>query len=789
MPAAYHRGVPQAPALPAETRNLLGRADEVAALTAALIDAGERLVTITGPPGVGKTRLALAVAHAVADRFADGAVWVDLAPVRDPGLVLAEIARSLNVPLGARPEPRTASSAMASREVLVVLDNAEHLVPAAERIGELVAGARGLRVLVTSRERLRLAAEWEFPLPPLPMPGEADLADLDRLRANPAVALLVSRAPGGVSLSLRTAPALAAICLRLDGLPLAIELAAARLRVFTPAELAFRLERRMAALAPADRDAPARHRDLRAAIDWSHELLPEAERAAFRRLSVFAGAWTLSAAREVCTEGGTDGGGNEIVDVVASLLDKNLVRRVDADADAGVDSDREARFTMLASLREFAAEQLEQCGEQDVTRDRHAAHFAETAARWERTVGTNEEAVSWLSLAGARADLIVALEHCRRRGTTGAALWLAAALCWYGYTRGDLVEAGPASELLAPPAETDADPEPRQAALLGAGVVAFGVGESDPAERHLLAVLAAGGPPGADRRAAVAVAFLGHVAKGRGEFGRAAERYAEAAVAFERLGNRRATAWVAHDLGLLALEQGDLPAAERQLREALLAFRELDYDWAIAVCAWGLATTRLRAGDRSEPPPLLAEALTRHVRLADERGVARCLETAAELSLARGEAARAARLLGAASARRDAVGARPSPVEQEALAGLRAAVRRTLGPGGADHELHAGRTMPAAAAVTLAAEVTRTTASEPGPPSAELTPRQLDVAALVAAGRTNRQIGRALDITEKTAEAHVRNIMERLGAPSRAGVAAWAATRGLRPAEQPPAGN
>ncbi|HVU91606.1 MAG TPA: tetratricopeptide repeat protein, partial [Jatrophihabitans sp.] len=644
--------------LPPEARALLGRADELAAVRAALGEPGGRLVTITGPPGVGKTRLALAVAHSLAAAFADGVVWVDLAPLRDPDGVLAEIARGLDVRVGARPAARTIGSALAERELLVVLDNVEHLLAAAPQVGELLADVPGLRVLATSRERLRLAAEREFPLPPLPMPAPDDLGDLVRLRANPALALLVERAPGAVTLTVRSAPALTDICLRLDGLPLALELAAARLRVFTPAELAFRLERRTAALAAAARDAPDRHRDLRTAIAWSHDLLPERERAAFRRLSVFAGEWTLDAAAAVCDTG-------EAVDVVASLLDKNLVRRVDAAAGAA-----QARFAMLMSLREFAAEQLDAAGEVGPTRDRHAAYFAGLAAGWERAIGGGGETEAWLAVAEARADLLVALEHARARGTARPAMRLLAALAWYWYTHGYLAEAAPLRDLLAtvpdgpdgPAADADDadEADARDALRLGAGIVTFGLGEHAAARQHLTAVLAAGDP----RRTAIARAFVGHLAREQGDYDAAANCYAAAAAASARIGNRRGVAWAEHDLGLLALDRGDGAAAERHLREGLRLFRDLDYDWAVAVCAWGLGTARLRAGDRDEAAALLAEALARHRALGDGRGVAQCLESIAELALAQGAAATTARLLGAAAAQRQATGAPPSAAEE-----------------------------------------------------------------------------------------------------------------------------
>ncbi len=263
---------------PAPAAPLIGRASEVEDVLGLLERA--RIVTLTGPPGVGKTRLAQAVC---AERTDLTVVWVDLAPLREPRQVHAELVRALVPGEGG------------DRDLLLVLDNCEHLLGVDTDLGSevvgLLASSPRLQVLATSRERLRLAAEREYAVPPLPMPSADDAADPARLRDNPAVSLLLDRAPPAVQLTPNTARALAEICIDLDGLPLAIELAAARLRVFTPSELAFRLGRRMSVLTSGHRDSPARHRDLRAAIAWSHDLLSDRDRAAFRRLSVFPGEW------------------------------------------------------------------------------------------------------------------------------------------------------------------------------------------------------------------------------------------------------------------------------------------------------------------------------------------------------------------------------------------------------------------------------------------------------------------------------------------------------------------
>ena len=403
------------PALP-----LIGRDAELIPVLATLSEPDARLVTLTGPPGVGKTRLALAVAAEAAPRFADGVVFVDLAPVQDPGLVLGQVARALGLPdaPGGRVAARVVD-ALADKEVLLVVDNCEQVLAAGLDLTEPLRACPGLRLLVTSRERLHLAAEREFPVAPLALPEPADIADLDRLVAVPAVAMLVVRVrcvQPGFAVTAANAQAVAEICRRLDGLPLALELAAARAKLFTPAELADRLRDRMAVLTTNTRDAPTRHRTLRAALEWSYDLLAEHERTLFRRLSVFVGAWTLDAAEQVCGDRNTD-----VLDVVGSLLDKSLVRRP---TQGGV-----TEFVLLESLRQYAAELLAADGDAGATRDRHAAHFTEAAVAMEAAIGLPAESDWWSGAsASEEANFLSAWEHSLAEGQLGRALHLAAAL-------------------------------------------------------------------------------------------------------------------------------------------------------------------------------------------------------------------------------------------------------------------------------------------------------------------------------------------------------------------------
>lgn len=768
--------------LPAPTDLFVGRAGELAALSGVLGDARTRLVTLTGPPGIGKTRLAIACAEAHIKRTGWAAVFVDLAPVRDPALVMAELAQAVGV------EPRSdtdlvsqLAEAIGYEDRLVVLDNFEHLLAAAPDVGQVLASCQRLLVLATSRERLRLTAEQEFPVPPLATPAPAEVADLASLAANPSVALLVDRARRTnprFTLTAANAPLLASACVRLEGMPLAIELAAARLKALTPGELVFRLGSRMGVLAGSTRDAPARQRALRSAIAWSYDLLNPDERALFRKLSVFVGGWTLADAQSVCAVPAGD-----MLALVESLLDKSLIRRLPGD-------EQTAEFSMLESLREYAAEQLRSHGEAGEMRARHAAHYAGLAVEFEASIGLPEERASWPRWGRHHADLGAALDHCcLADGADAWALPLAAALGWYHYTRGDfgqgqavvdqVLSAGMGQDPAG--AGGDAGTGALTGVLLVSGILAWGGGQVGRAQDLLLRALDASERCSDVRRGAIACAFLGHVARASGRWDESAGWHRRAAGAFRQGGNTQGVAWAQHDLGLLARDRGDLSAAVTLLRASLREFRELDYPWAVAWSAWGLGTALSAQDGMNEACPLLAEALQIYRGVSDPRGVAQCLEALAQIASERAHYETAARLIGSAAALRARVAAPPPDAELAKTSAVEETLARSLGPGAAGRLIQAGRAMPPQQATELALAVALGTAPADAdrPEPVPLTHRERQVAALVASGRTNRQIGRILGISEKTAEVHMQHVMAKLGARSRAEVAAWTVTHHL----------
>jgi predicted ATPase/DNA-binding CsgD family transcriptional regulator len=768
--------------LPVPADLFVGRDGELAAVSRMLAHPRTRLVTLTGPPGIGKTRLAVACASAYTEHGGCASVFVDLAPVRDPALVLTELAQSVGVqPRGGTDLTGQLAAALGHQERLVVLDNCEHLLAAAPDVGQVLAACPRLRVLATSRERLRLSAEQEFPVPPLAMPAPTDVADLGSLAANPSVALLLDRARRtNPSFDLTSANALllASACVRLEGLPLAIELAAARLKVLTPGELVFRLSSRMQVLASSTRDVPARQRALRNAIAWSYDLLDSSERALFRRLSVFADGWTLADAGRVCAVNGDDP-----LPMVESLLDKSLIRRLPGD-------EQTAEFSMLESLREYAAEQLASHAEAEEMRARHAEHYAGLAAESEAELGLPAEKTWLLWIGRYHADVRAALDYSLGAGRDDWALWLAAALGWYHYSRGDL---GHGQALVDAVLDQTADGDDlaamsddaaaggRTGLLIVAGVLAFATGEMDRAEDLLRSALERSEGDGHARRAAFACAFLGHVARAGGKWDASADWHRQAEARFRAEGSTQGVAWARQDLGLLARDHGDLRNAAELLRASLRDFRELDYPWAAAWSAWGLGTTLSAQGRLDEARPLLAEALRIYTDLDDTRGIAHGLEALAHVASERALYESAARLTGAAAALREQVAARQLDTEQARSSAVERVIALALGPEDADRLIHAGRTMPVEQATDLALAVASGTVPDDldRPAQVSLTPREQQVAALVASGRTNRQIGRVLGISEKTAEVHLHHVMSKLDARSRAEVAAWAVTQHL----------
>lgn len=737
----------------ASRSTFVGRDADLAAVGTALTRSS--IVTLTGPPGVGKTRLAIEVANRHAQQFADGTAVVALAAVTSPGDALAAIGQNLMGTSAGRPTPSHLAAYVGRQSLLLVLDDLDAVVEVGADLAELVAACPRLRLLATSRERLNVSVEQEHPVPPLATPTGDDGLDLARLRNVPAVRLLVERAGSvvpGFEVDAGNAAAVTALCVGLDGLPLAYELVAPHLKAFSPRELADRLSDRFALAAVGPRDLPERHRTLRTAIGWSHDLLPPHARTVFRRASVFAGPWTVGDAAAVCLAPGD--AGIDVHEVLLVLVDRSLLGTVTRE-DGGTG------YAMLDSVRAFAAETLAAADDADATWGRHTAHFTALARLAEARLGTPDE-VEVARVTAHRPDLEAAGARALEAGDLESAAWLAAVCGWAGYLAGDsevdLVHRVLGEDLSAvsPPAQSTLH--------LAAGLTAYDHGRPD-ARSHLEAAARPSASAGMLRRKAIARAFLGHVARRAGRLDEAAALYRSAGAYFASVGNARGISWNHHDLGLLARDQGRPREAVVLLRRAVGDFRALDYPWATACTSLALGRVLAELGDVLAGRDLLLEALELFRTGGDLRGMAACVEAVAGLASGHGEHAAAARLLGAAARLQPRVVTDGAPTRE-----LCESVRSALGDRVAQRLQDDGRSLEVGDVIALA----RSTLSGP-----DLSPRERQVAAHLADGATNRQAGRALGINERTVETHVAHIMTKLGARSRAEIAAWATRQRL----------
>lgn len=760
---------------------LIGREDSVAEAEAMLRRDDVRLLTITGPGGVGKTSLANALASTVADDYADGVVVVALQSVRDPSHVIGTIARSLGLFDGEGDLEQRLVAHIEDRHLLLVLDNFEQVVDAAPSVAAVVAASPNMKIAVTSRTRLRVRGEQELPLEPLSRDAAVRVF-LERARA-----VRPDFEPDEADLD-----AIAEICGHVDDLPLALELAATRIKVLSPTAMRARLEHRLELLTSGSRDAPARHRALRDTIGWSFELLDDEEKALFRCLSVFVGGCTLEAVETVC------GGG---LDLLGSLVDKSLVR-------VGGE-----RFGMLETIQEYAGELLDASGEADASRRAHAAYYVRFVQASRSGLAVGDQARWRATLEADHDNLRAALRFSLDTGDEATALELCASLWRFWFERGYLSEGRRwLEESLAAASEAS---HARSRALSGSGVLAHYQGDYDRTEELCRDALELSRSLNDAQGMAEAYAGLALVPRTRGDYATAEALFREALAVYEDLGDEEGVARAVDRLAMCLVVAADMDRARPLFERSLALFRQLDDSHGVALGLYGLSATRpagasaaallhadesldiLRAvgdrrtygkalwsaaeinaelGDVGTATAQFEESLTLFVEFGDRWFGGIVLVSAAFLAAATGDTDRAVRLLAAADAIRTAL-------EVPLWAGFRehhdrvlSETRSALGEARFEAAWDEGARIPLGATVALVAPARKeagTVATQ------ELTSRELEVLALVADGLTDAEVAERLVVSIRTVHAHLRSIYRKLGLRSRSAATRYALEHGV----------
>ena len=806
--------------LPAPLNALVGREQELTTVEALLARLDVRLLTVTGPGGVGKTRLALEVAARVSQRFSDDVVFVSLAEVQDSSLLLPTIARAFDLQeQNSQPTGQALVDVLQTKHLLIILDNFEHLLASAGSLVELLTRCPHLTLLVISRAVLRVTGEHVFSLRPLPIPGVSNTLGPQVIAQNAAVRLFVARAQAmqiDFTLTPDNSQAVATICERLDGLPLAIELAASQISLFTPHTLLAHLEQRLSLLKGGARDLPARLQTMRNAVAWSYHLLTAEQQILFRRLAVYVGGCTVTTAEAASASSSVSP--MDVVAGMAALVDHSLLQRMER---AGI-PESEPRFMMLEVIREFALEQLEESGEASAVRRAHALYFmalAEAGAEALRTADQQE----WRErledeLGNFRAALALTLGDSATAAfedADGIGLRLAGALWYFWFQRGLLTEGRRwiTQALKVSLAGGVAGAQ----ALLGAGALAWRQSDYGAAHRHLEDSLALWRSEQGQVGLAEALHLLGHVTFDQRDYGKARllfeesrVRYVEAGdvlgsiplvgdlgmVAYHLHNNALAQKWfedslrlssqyelkdrtaeALNRLGDLARLAGNNKKAERLYEDSLKHWQALRGKPGTASALHKLGQISRRHGDLHIAHAHYTESLILQLDLRNRQGIAECLAGLAGVAYDLGEFDRAARLLGASAQILTEIGAPLAPADQAAFDIDLSSTRTCLGPDAWEEAWSAGWQTPLEETIktelSVTPPVTHQLSAHDQIPQTLLSRREREVAALVARGLTNRAIAETLVIGDRTVETHVSRILAKFGFSSRSQIASW----------------
>jgi predicted ATPase/DNA-binding CsgD family transcriptional regulator/transcriptional regulator with XRE-family HTH domain len=770
------------PSLPVPPTPLIGRQREQAEVTQRLSDPHSRLVTIVGPGGAGKTRLAIQVTTDLAPMFDDGAAFVSLASVLDVEGIAPAIAAALGYPLsGGATDEDEVLQFLRDRDLLLVLDNLEHLLDATEFMARIIEHAPGVRLLVTSRERLRVQAEWVIELGGLAVPHDSTATHIAH---SEAVLLFVERArrmSGDFVLTPANQTVVAEICRRLDGLPLALELAAAQVSFLPPAALLQRLDHALPLLVDGARDLPPRQRTMRAAIEWSYNLLPADERTLFTRLAVFVGGFSLEAAEAVGTD--EELGADQILRLLRRLVDQSLVVRDVNGADV--------RYRLLEPIRQFASERLTASESANAARDRHAVFFLALAEEADPHLQSPAQ-VEWLPrLEGELPNLRVAMVWLLGKSDLTAATRLCWGLWLFCWLRGHLSESRRWIEQILQHRDRLA-PSVRARALVAALVIGFGQGAYAWAEQFVDEALTLYRTLQEPDGLAQSTAMAGLIAGGLRQYEIAEPLMEEGVQRYLAIDYAWGAAMLLTYWAAIPRHRGDYAKARRLTEQAFDLAQQGGDRVTMYSSLFNLASIAQAQGAYADALRQFRDALQLGVEVGDSGSIVPCLEGIAGVAAMQGDVAYAARLWGAAEAllERNEMAIYSYAPDRTQYAQTIEKGRRLLPPDRWAALWNEGRALSLDQAIATALRVDPVPVTAPMPASEDtglriahtgetLTPRELDVLRLIAQGQRNRVIAERLVISEKTVQNHVSNIFAKLGVDDRSQAIVWAMQHGL----------